>query len=267
MKMKFDWRHWLLVALVLAVLVAIGIFVFIDLRQRVSRLGQEELKAEQSARAVPQVAITTPTDETVQAHMYWLSATTRDTLEPAVIELPLSADPALRAKQLIQALITQAPDPARRTLPADTNLLQFYLLSDGTAVADFSDALATETPSGILSEQLAVNSIVSTLAANVASIRRLKILIHGQETDTLAGHVDLTGFFTVSTAPPPSAPGIPITPGIPIRPRPITPGGVTILKHQSTPPTHAPGTQGAAPPKSAAPATPTPPPPPEPKKP
>ncbi len=84
-----------------------------------------------------------------------------------------------------------------------------------------------------------MNSIVNTLAANVPSIRRLKILIHGQETDTLAGHVDLTGFFTVSTAPS-ASPGLPITPRIPDpAPRPITPGGVTILKHQTTPPTDA----------------------------
>jgi hypothetical protein len=31
-------------------------------------------------------------------------------------------------------------------------------------------------------------------------LRRLKILIHGQEVDTLAGHVDLTGFFDLNSA-------------------------------------------------------------------
>jgi len=236
MKMTFVWRRWLVAASILAVLVVIGVFMFFGLRQRVSRLGQEERNAEQSERAVSRVAITTPTDEKIQARMFWLSATTHDTLEPVDIELPLSADPAIRAKQLIQALIAQVPDPARRTLPADASLLQLYLLTDGTAVADFSDALATETPSGILSEQLAVNSIVNTLAANVASIRRLKILIHGQEVETLAGHVDLTGFFTVSAAL--SAPaGLPVVPTSPTRLPPTTPGGVRILKHESAPPT------------------------------
>lgn len=253
MSMTFVWRRWLLAASILAVLVVIGGFVFLGLRQRVSRLGEEERNAEQSARQVPQLAITTPTDEKILAHMYWLSATARDALEPVDVELPLSADPAIRAKQLIQALIAQAPDPTRRTLPADASLLQLYLLPDGTAVADFSDALATETPSGILSEQLAVNSIVSTLAANVDSIRRLKILIHGQETDTLAGHVDLTGFFTVSTAPPAQT-GIPITitPAKPSHISPSAPGGITILKHPLAQP--APGATGASPAKPVPPA-------------
>jgi Sporulation and spore germination len=86
-----------------------------------------------------------------------------------------------------------------RTLPPDAALLAFYLLPDGTAVADFSEALATSTPSGIQSEQLAVDSIARTLEANVPPVKRLKILIHGQELDTLAGHVDLTQLFIVDT--------------------------------------------------------------------
>jgi hypothetical protein len=63
-------------------------------------------------------------------------------------------------------------------------------------------------PSGILSEQMAVDSIKSTLENNVPGLSRLKILIHGQEVETLAGHVDLTGFFDLNplSAQTPSAP-------------------------------------------------------------
>jgi hypothetical protein len=48
---------------------------------------------------------------------------------------------------------------------------------------------------------MAVNSIARTLENNVPTLRRLKILIHGQEADTLAGHVDLTGFFDLNPSP------------------------------------------------------------------
>jgi hypothetical protein len=85
-----------------------------------------------------------------------------------------------------------------RTLPPDAALLAFYLLPDGTAIADFSEALATSIPSGIESEQMAVDSIAKTLEANVSQVRRLKILIHGQETETLAGHLDLSQAFLVN---------------------------------------------------------------------
>ena len=56
-------------------------------------------------------------------------------------------------------------------------------------------------PSGIQSEQMAVDSIARTLEANVPEVQRMKILIHGQEVETLAGHVDLMGTFVVNTKP------------------------------------------------------------------
>ena len=114
------------------------------------------------------------------------------------MQLPLSADPVERSRQLLHELTVNPPTPGQRTIPADTTLLGFYILPDGTAVADFSDALASEMPSGILSEEMAVDSIAQTLESNVPVLRRLKILIHGQEVDTLAGNVDLTGFFDLN---------------------------------------------------------------------
>jgi hypothetical protein len=54
-----------------------------------------------------------------------------------------------------------------------------------------------------MSEKLAVDSIARTLESNVSALRRLKILIHGQEVETLAGHVDLTGFFDLNPPGPP----------------------------------------------------------------
>ena len=122
------------------------------------------------------------------------------------MELSLSADPQERAKQLITALIEQAPSQTQRTLPADAALLQFYLLPNGTAIADFSETLETETPSGFLNEQMAVDSIVRTLAANLSNVYRLKILIRGQDADTLAGHLDLSEFFTMPAQAPPQPP-------------------------------------------------------------
>lgn len=195
---------------ILAVLVLFALITLPSLRQAMQRISTTQHTAEQARRDVMQVPVSTPTDANVKAQMYWLSTSSPLALEASTVELPLSANPVERSKQLLVALITNVPSAAQRTLPADAILLAFYLQPDGTGVADFSDALSSETPSGIQSEQLAVDSITRTLGANVNVIRRLKILIHGQEMETLAGHLDLSGLFPVS---PPAAAGTPATTG------------------------------------------------------
>jgi hypothetical protein len=152
----------------------------------------------------------------VKATLFWASGNSDGTLVESAVELPLSSDSVLRAKQILNTLLAGPVDADLRTLPPDAVLLAFYLLPDGTAVADFSEALATSTPSGIQSEQLAVDSITRTLEANVPRVQRLKILIHGQEVETLAGHLDLTGAFLVNTKGVPVAPVATTPPAAPV---------------------------------------------------
>lgn len=185
---------------ILAVAVIIGLISLGSLRNHIKSLSVTQSSEEQARRAVLEPPISTPTDKTAEAKIFWAAGPGK--VAPVEIELPLSADPVERSRQLLQELIANPPTPDQRTLPPSTTLLGFYILPDGTAVADFSESLASELPSGILSESMAVNSIVKTLAANVPQLRRLKILIHGQEVNTLAGHVDLTGFFDLNPAPP-----------------------------------------------------------------
>ena len=51
---------------------------------------------------------------------------------------------------------------------------------------------------GVLAEELTVASIVATLNANDSKIQRVKILVNGQERETLAGHADLQRFYRAS---------------------------------------------------------------------
>jgi Sporulation and spore germination len=183
---------------ILAVAVVIGLISLRGLHQRIQHLSENQNSEEQARHDVLTAPIATPSDVKVQARIFWAAGP--DKLAPVQVELPLSADPVQRAKQVLDELISSPPIPEQRTLPADATVLGFYILPDGTAIADFSDALVREIPSGIASEELAVDSIAQTLESNVPSLRRLKILIHGQEVDSLAGHVDLTGFFDLSAA-------------------------------------------------------------------
>ena len=210
-----KWRLWLGGGLLVAVIAAA--LYFPALRRQVNVAKQlTEKSAEQARRELLPPAPASSGDPKVRVKMFWGSKA-GDSFTPVTVELPLSVDPVLRAKQVLNTLLAGPIDPEARTLPADAALLAFYLLPDGTGVADFSESMSTSIPSGIQSEQMAVDSITRTLEANVPQVQRLKILIHGQEMDTLAGHLDLTQTFLVNTSglgtqPKPSAASMLTTP-------------------------------------------------------
>lgn len=187
---------------------------FRGLHRQILRLAHLERSEDQARREVIRPLMAAPEDKKVKVKIFWASREDALKLEPVEVDLPAAAEPAERARLALDTLIASPPDPAQRTLPADTVLHALYLLPDGTAIADFSDALSGETPSGIASEQFAVDSIARTLHASLPAARRLRILIQGQEVETLAGHVDLTGAFDLADQParatePPAAPGKP----------------------------------------------------------
>ena len=191
------WRWWFIGALSLAVVIA-AIYLPI-LRRNIRQAARLQQRSEEQARReLAQPTVINPSDPKVKAKLFWASGADDGTLSSVTVELPLASDPVLRSKQVLNTLLAGPVDTELRTLPPDAALLALYLLPDGTAIADFSEALATSIPSGIESEQMAVDSIAKTLAANVPQVRRLKILIHGQEVETLAGHLDLSQAFAVN---------------------------------------------------------------------
>jgi hypothetical protein len=200
------WRWWFLGALFIAVVIA-AIYLPILRRNMRQAAKLQQRSEEQARRELTQPTVINPGDPRVKAKLFWASGADDGTVSAVTVELPLAKDPVLRSKQVLNTLLAGPVDTELRTLPPDAALLAFYLLPDGTAIADFSEALATSIPSGIESEQMALDSITKTLEANVPQVRKLKVLIHGQEVETLAGHLDLSQVFVVSTTagPPPRA--------------------------------------------------------------
>jgi hypothetical protein len=232
------WIRWVVGVLCMAVLV--GAIYFPILRRRLQLAAKlQQQTAEQARRELTQAVPINPGEPRVKAKLFWASGNGDGTLLDSTVELPLSSDPVLRSKQVLNTLLAGPVDADLRTLPPDAVLLAFYLLPNGTAIADFSEALATATPSGIQSEQLAVDSITKTLEANVPRVQRLKILIHGQEVETLAGHLDLTGTFLVNTSGVPTVPTAPASPvpALPTAPSGGKPAAPTTGKPAQTPTT------------------------------
>jgi hypothetical protein len=122
------------------------------------------------------------------------------TLRPRSAQIPLPGGRQQRAEELLRALLRIYQQPgAAHPLAPDADIRSIYLVDPGAAVIDLNAAFADQHRSGILSEQLTVNSLVETLAVNVPGIQRVNILVGGQTRDTLAGHADLTESFDVLT--------------------------------------------------------------------
>jgi spore germination protein GerM len=105
--------------------------------------------------------------------------------------LPGAADPATLGRAIVNALIQGPETQLLRTIPEQTELRALYVTSEGIAYVDLSRALQQDHPGGAQTELLTVYAIVNTLVLNATQIASVKVLIEGQESDTLAGHVSL----------------------------------------------------------------------------
>ncbi len=184
-------RHLLIgVAALLLLVVSMGIYLR-HMRQK----AQELEPSSASLSPVPPPA-SGPT-ETVTLYV---ADDIAGTLHPRSAQIPLPGGRQQRAEELLRALlrIYQQPGAAHPLSPA-ADIRSIYLVDPGEAVIDLNAAFADQHRSGILSEQLTVNSLVETLAVNVPGIQRVNILVGGQTRDTLAGHADLTESFVVLT--------------------------------------------------------------------
>jgi spore germination protein GerM len=81
-------------------------------------------------------------------------------------------------------------------LPAETKLGRIYITRDGTAYVDFSRELADKHPSGTTAELSTIYAVVDGLAFNFKSIKKVFLLVDGEERETLAGHVGLDRAFS-----------------------------------------------------------------------
>ncbi|MBM7556915.1 GerMN domain-containing protein [Halanaerobacter jeridensis] len=92
---------------------------------------------------------------------------------------------------LIQELIKgPSSDDLVATIPPQAKLLGVEV-KNKTALVDFSKELKTSHWGGTAGETMTVYSVVNTLA-QFNEIDKVKILIEGEEIETLAGHMELS---------------------------------------------------------------------------
>ena len=165
-----------------------------------SRAHQRLLAGQDSAPTeAPQVA------PTVQATLM-VPDDNDNSMRAQIRSLPLPADAGARAHALLARLfdIYAAPDATHPVAGGASGIAQVFLLpapeataaqqrsSAQLAVVNLTSAFANDHPSGIETEMLTIQSICSTLHANLPQIIEVRFLVDGQVRPTLAGHADLT---------------------------------------------------------------------------
>ena len=139
------------------------------------------------------------------------------------ISLALPAEPSMRARVILERLLTKLALPAStHPVPSGPAITDVFFLSlpirnpaavttdefpvpvrsNGVqlAVVNLTKAFAEGHASGIETEDLTLRAIIATLHANFPEIAQVRFLVDGKPRDTLNGHADLSRAYGVTNA-------------------------------------------------------------------
>ena len=108
---------------------------------------------------------------------------TREMIEPATLHERVAA--------LVRELDRGPSRGGVAVLPAGTSVRFAYLDAGGLLTVDLSRSFVQEFRGGAGAEYLAVASLVRTLAANLAGVKRVLLVSGGEPLATLGGHLPL----------------------------------------------------------------------------
>jgi hypothetical protein len=173
-----------IVVLVLAVL-AMGLYL-VHLKRKAESIGTAPITE----------VLAPPSSGPAQQMTLYLAGDADDSLRPVSIASALPADAGERGRLALQTLIARyrRPDSAH-PLSVGADVQEVYLLDPASAVVNLNADFADSHRSGVEVEQLSIFSMVLTLKAQRPQLTRVRFLVDGKNRDTLAGHIDLTGWF------------------------------------------------------------------------
>ena len=182
----------LLIMFLVLTLAAGGLAVYANhLRKRVAQ--EEKRLSEQSKVVLP------PAAGPMSPVSLYVAYDLEGGLHRVQDNLALPEERSERSRTILRALLTRyMQESSSHAIGASSDVLDVFLLGPDTAVVNTSAGFADSHPSGVLAEELTVASMALTLNANDPRITRVKILVDGKERETLAGHVDLSRFYTAN---------------------------------------------------------------------
>ncbi|CAB1079947.1 hypothetical protein D1AOALGA4SA_7644 [Olavius algarvensis Delta 1 endosymbiont] len=126
----------------------------------------------------------------ISAHLYFADRS-NSFLKSELRIMHQPDDPVEFGRAIIEALIKGPQKGLTRTIPVGTELSAIYIDPKDVCYVDLSDSIRTKHTGGVKSELLTIYSVVNSLILNVSEIKRVKILIEGNEAPTLSGHINL----------------------------------------------------------------------------
>ncbi len=182
-------RHVKIGLIVLGLGMAIAVGFFVDVVGRVQLLMKNDKETEENPFKAPPQPLYAPTDPPLAVKVFFPETSGDVLLTTEDQTIFKSTELANRARQILQKLQegphSEALSPA---LPQDTKVGDLFISEQGTAFIDFSNAISTNHPGGVMNEMATIYSIVDSLTYNLPEIKQVKILVGGVEKETLAGH-------------------------------------------------------------------------------
>jgi len=161
-----------LIALIVVV-VAIGVIWFMRAR----------LEAPPPREEVPEA-------EKVRTVTLYYGSSDGSSLVPEVRTLPSQETELDNLRTLVEALNAGSREGGVATIPASVRLRGVFI-HDKTAVIDFSDELVDDFNGGSTAEYILISSLVQTVCGNFPQIEAVRILVEGEETETIGGHISV----------------------------------------------------------------------------
>jgi germination protein M len=97
-------------------------------------------------------------------------------------------------KTSIAEMSKEPKDPALTSaMPPGTELRSVFVDEKGCVYLDFNRNFSERHPGGTEGELNTIRSIIKTVADNFHDIRTLKFMAEGNELETIAGHIDVSG--------------------------------------------------------------------------
>lgn len=123
--------------------------------------------------------------------LLWFASPDGDSLVAEPRELAEQTDLHARVAALVAALEQGPREGGVRTLPSGTQLLHVYLDEAGLLTLDLSRPFRQGFHGGARAEELALGSLVRTLAAGVPEAKQMRIVCVGVALPSLGGHFPL----------------------------------------------------------------------------